>query len=170
MHKIIVIGCPGSGKTTLAKIVADTLSLPLVHLDSLFWKEGWEHISREEFDEKLSCELEKDRWIIDGNYSRTIKMRLDCADTVVFLDYPAYVCVWRVIKRLVSNYGKTRSDMGTDCPERFDYEFIKYVWNFNKTERKKLYEKLADVSGKQIIIIHNKKELENFLAKIGEEV
>lgn len=164
MHKIIVIGCPGSGKSTLSAIISQKLSLPLVHLDSLFWKSGWKESTQEEFDAKLMNELNKDCWVIDGNYNRTMNLRMRCADTVIYLDYPARICLWRVIKRVIKSYGKTRPDMGEECPERFDIEFMRYIAGFNKREKEKIIDKLKTVcENKKIIIIRNEKDRASFI-------
>ena len=132
--------------------------MPLIHLDRLFWRPGWVHCSREEFDTLLLKELEKESWIIDGNYSRTIEMRLKYADAVILFDYPSLLCLWRVIKRVMGSFGKVRADMGDGCPERFDFEFLKYVWNFKKTELPAVIEKLSGTHGAEIVIIKNKKD------------
>ena len=95
MKRIIVIGCPGSGKTTLSKALAEKLSLPLIHLDKIQWQGNWECIRREEFDNILIDEMKKPQWIIDGNYNRTIPMRLKHCDTVIYLDYPTHICFFR---------------------------------------------------------------------------
>ncbi len=170
MDRIIVIGCPGSGKSTLSKIMAKKLSLPLVHLDQLFWDSGWKEKSRKEFDALLLSELKKERWIIDGNYGRTLGMRLEKADTVVFLDYPRVVCVYRVLKRVITRYGESRSDMGKNCPERFDLSFLKYVWHFRKTTRPKLILALEKAEGKNMIVIQNEVERSAFLASLEESI
>ena len=163
MKKIIVIGSPGSGKSTLSKRLAKKYELPLVHLDRLFWKSGWMESSRDEFDAKLAQALEQDSWIIDGHYGRTLPMRLQKADTVIFLDYPKYICLLRVLKRVLKNFGGTRSDKGNDCPERFDTEFLRYVWNFQKNNRPKILALLSEAENKRIIVIHSNKELKHFL-------
>lgn len=158
MQKILIIGSPGSGKSTFSKILSQKLNIPLVHLDSLFWKAGWVESEREEFDTLLLSELQKDKWIIDGNYSRTMEMRLKYADTVIFFDYNRFLCLWRVIKRVVINYGKVRFDMPKGCPERFDWEFLKYVYNFNSKQRADIYKKLSTNSNVRVIIINNRKQ------------
>lgn len=167
MKRIMVIGSPGSGKSTLSKKLAKSFHLPLVHLDKLFWNEGWIESSKEEFDHRLRQILMQNDWIIDGNYSRTLSMRLERADTVIFLDYSKYICTCRVIKRVLKAYGTTRSDMGNGCPERFDLEFLKYVWNFRKNNRNKILGLLSGMKEKEIIVLHNKKELKHFLSEIS---
>lgn len=107
----MIIGCGGSGKSTLAKQLANKLNLPVIHLDMLFWQKNWVQISNEEFDFLLKEVLEKDSWILDGNYNRTIKQRIDKCDTVIYLDYSRLACLRGVMKRVISNYGKVRSDM-----------------------------------------------------------
>lgn len=168
MKKIMVIGSPGSGKSTFSRELAEITGLPLIHLDKLFWRPGWVHCSREEFDRLLTAELEKDRWIIDGNYSRTIELRLKYADTVIFFDYPRRVCLWRVIKRILGGRGNVRPDMGEGCPERLDFEFLKYVWNFNKTELPETLKKLEDKQNIEIIRIRNKQQFKELKVKIRE--
>ena len=132
MQKIIIIGSPGSGKSRLSKILGEKLNLPVIHLDQLFWKENWVRVSDEVFRERLICELEKDKWILDGNFAKTLKLRLKYSDHVVFMNYPSWLCVLRVLKRVITNKGKTRPDMTEGCPERLDIEFLKYVKNFKK--------------------------------------
>ena len=170
MKRIIVIGSPGSGKTTFSVKLSEILKLPLVHLDKLFWQEGWKERSKEEFDVLLDEALKEDQWIIDGNYSRTLTKRLERADTVVFFDLPPRICFFRVIKRVLKNRGKTRPDMGDGCPERFDREFLKYVLNFRKNNRDKLLNRLEECKEKRVIIIKNNAELKMLYDNIGTEV
>ena len=107
MRKVIVIGCPGAGKSTFARKLRNATNLPLYYLDMLWHKEDKTNISREEFDTKLKDVLKKDKWIIDGNYPRTLEMRLKECDTVFLLDYPLEVCLDGAKSRI----GKKREDM-----------------------------------------------------------
>ncbi|MGN1097650.1 MAG: AAA family ATPase, partial [Clostridia bacterium] len=157
-NRIMIIGSPGSGKSTLSFKLEKLLNIPAVHLDGLFWKSGWVEASREEFDTSLMAELEKPRWIIDGNYGRTIPLRLKYADAVIFLDCPTHVCLFRIIKRIITNYGKVRPDMGAGCPERFDFEFLRYVADFRKTQRAKLYGQLKNAEA-AVFVVRNKMDL-----------
>ena len=166
MDRILIVGSPGSGKTTLGRIMAEKLGLPLVHLDKLFWREGWVNVSREEFDALLTAELEKEKWIIDGNYSRTLGVRLCRADTVILLDYPRHVCLLRVLKRIMKNYGITRPDMGDGCPEKLDREFLSYVWSFRSKERPGIIEKLSTAKNVELITVRNKREYRELLSRL----
>ena len=163
MKRIMIIGCSGSGKTTLSKKLSERLSLPLVHLDKLYWTGHWETVDREEFNAMLLKELEKDRWIIDGNYNRSIPLRLKYCDTVIYLDFSRWTCLLGVISRVIKSYGKTRPDMGGDCPEKFDLNFIKFVWNFNKINRERYLELLRSAKDKRVIILSNRGECDSFL-------
>ena len=164
--RVIIIGCGGSGKSTLSRVLSEKTNLPVVHLDKLFWKEGWVNISREEFDNLLNEELKREEWIIDGNYDRTLKERLKKSDTVIYLDYPRMTCLLGVVKRVLSNYGKVRPDMAEGCPEKFDLDFIKWIWNFNKEHRDKFYKILKEESDKQIYIFRNRKECNEFVKNL----
>ena len=166
MNKIIVIGCPGSGKTTLSKLLAQKLNLPLIHLDKIQWLGDWVCIRGEDFDNILREEMKKPQWIIDGNYNRTIPMRLKQCDTVIYLDYPTYVCFFSALKRVIKNYGKVRDDMGGNCKERFDPAFFWFILNFARKNRKKYHKLLNEADGKKIIILKSRKEAENFLGSI----
>ena len=136
MERIMIIGCGGAGKSTLARVLGEKTGLPVVHLDQIWWATGnWEHISRESFDERMAEEMEKPRWIIDGNYNRTIQQRIARCDTVIYLDFSRFACLWSWIGRVLKNWGTTRQDMGPDCREWFDPEMAGWIWNFNKTHR-----------------------------------
>lgn len=106
-ERIMVIGCGGSGKSTLSRSLGELLNLPVVHLDRLYWRDGWRSVDDEEFDALLSEALSQGRWIIDGNFNRTIAMRLNRCDTVIYLDYARIVCMAGVIKRVLAYYGRT---------------------------------------------------------------
>ena len=167
MERIMIIGCGGSGKRTLAKILGQKTGLPVVHLDQIFWSPGnWQHLERSEFDERLIAEMEKPQWIIDGNYSRTLELRLQKCDTVIWLDYNRFVCIWGWLKRVIQNWGKSRPDMGPACNERLDMEFAKWLWTFNGKNRKKYNRILSQQPDRKIYIFKNRRQLKKFLKKL----
>jgi len=135
MKKILVIGAGGAGKTTFARQLGEILGIEVVHLDALYWRPGWIEPPKEEWATRVDGLLERDGWIIDGNYSGTLARRLEACDTVVFLDLPRSVCLWRVIKRLVMYRNTTRPDMADDCPEHLNLEFLMWIWNYPKRTR-----------------------------------
>ena len=164
MQRIIVIGNCGSGKSTLSVALGEKLGLPVVHLDKLWWYGSWQQRTREEFDELLDEELQKEKWIIDGNFSRTLPRRLEHCDTVIWLDLPVLVCLWGVTKRVLQNHGKSRPDMGGDCPERFDQrkiELYKAIIGFNR-RNKKNYEKLLADSGVKVYRLKSRRQIRAF--------
>ena len=163
MERIVIIGCPGSGKTRLARALGDKLGLTVVHLDRLWWKQGWENVTREEFDTRLENALKLDSWIIDGNYNRTMDVRLEKCDTIIYLDYSRWACLWGMLQRVLGNYGKNRSDMPDGCPERFDWEFVKFIWNFNENNRVINYTRIAKYKHAKAIVLKNRKETRAFL-------
>ena len=164
--RILIIGNSGSGKTTFARSLAEKTALPLVHLDRLFWRGNWESLPKEEFDPLLKAELEKEAWIIDGNFSRTLPMRLQYCDTVFYLDFPTVVCLWGITKRLFQYYNRTRPDMGGVCIERLDKEKIqlyKAVLGYNKRHRERYRLLLSEQTKAKVITFHSRKEVRDFL-------
>ncbi len=164
MQRILIIGCGGAGKSTLARQLGQKMNLPVVHLDKLFWKPGWEESSDEEIDEKIFRELEKPQWIMDGNFGRTLPRRLEYCDTVIWLDYPRLTCFLGVLKRVITTYGTVRPDMGEGCPERFDWDFLKWVWGFNRKNRKRFQTLLDGAPQVQTVRLKNRRQARRFFA------
>ncbi len=130
MRRIAILGCSGGGKSTLARALGDKLGLPVVHLDALHWLPGWVERDRGEFRTLLSEALAGDRWVVDGNYSNTSDLRLPRCDTIVVIDRPRWLCLWRVLWRWATHIGRTRADMGAGCPEKIDWAFIAFIWTY----------------------------------------
>ena len=168
MERIIIIGCGGAGKSTLARKLGEVLNLPVVHLDKLFWKPNWVEKSNEEFDALLAQELAKDRWIMDGNFNRTMPERMKRCDTIIYLDFSRFACLMGVLKRVITTYGKVRPDMGEGCPERIDLEFLKWVWNFNKNKRESYYKLLNEAENVETIVLKNRRAVNLFLKSLKQ--
>ncbi|MBP3479272.1 MAG: topology modulation protein [Oscillospiraceae bacterium] len=171
MERVLIIGNAGSGKTTFSRQLAAKYALPLVHLDKIYWCGNWEHLSRDAFDKRLQEELEKPRWIIDGNFNRTLPHRLQYCDTVFYFDFPAVTCLAGITKRILTNYGKTRADMGGSCTEYFDKQKItlyRNVLTFNKQHRKDYCDLLSTAENKRIIIFKNRRQVHRFLKHIDK--
>ena len=169
MSKVIGIeGESGSGKSTLARQLGEKLNLPVVHLDKLFWRSGWEHISREEFDILHREALMGEKWIMDGNFDRTIPRRIARCDTVIYLDFNRFACLMGVLKRIITTYGKVRPDMGEGCPERIDLEFLKWVWNFNKNKRESYYKLLNEAENVETIVLKIRRAVKLFLKSLKQ--
>jgi adenylate kinase family enzyme len=156
MKKIMLIGPGGSGKSTLAQELGKVLEIPVYHLDALHWKPGWIPTPDAEWGDLQKELIKKENWIIDGNYSRTIDIRLSEADTVIFFDYPRWITIYRVIKRRIIYHGRTRPDLKEGCPERISLEFLKWIWNYKRDRKPGIFGKLEKVAHKKVIIILRK--------------
>jgi adenylate kinase family enzyme len=143
MQRVLILGCSGAGKSTLSCRLARLTGLPRIEMDREFWRPGWVQTPREEWEPKLAALCEHPAWIMDGNYSHTLHLRLPRADTAIYLDYPRQLCLWRVFGRIAGDYGRVRNGMAEGCPERLDLEFLHYIWNFNDRSRPKILAALA---------------------------
>ena len=158
MKKIVVIGCPGAGKSTFARRLKEMTGLPLYYLDQIWHKADRTTVSKEEFDAKLREIIQQDSWIIDGNYLRTMECRLDACDTVFFLDYPLEICLEGAKARI----GTVREDMPWVETE-FDEEFRQWILDFPKDQIPVIYELLKKYeTEKEIIVFKSRDEAEKF--------
>lgn len=163
MKKVIIIGCPGAGKSTFARKLKDRTGLPLFYLDMIWHKADGTNISRDEFDEKLKGIIEKEQWILDGNYIRTLEMRLKECDTVFLLDYPLELC----LEGAASRIGKERPDMPWVEAE-FDQEFRQFIVDFPKDSLPKIYELLKKYEKeKELHIFRKREDAEEYLRTEG---
>ena len=162
-RRIMILGSPGSGKSTFARKLSQITQLPLIHLDKEFWKDGWIETPRQEWIKKQKQLILGDEWIIDGNYGGTMDIRLEKADTIICFKLSRTVCLLSYFKRVITNIGKVRADMPEGCPEKFDFEFMKYIWNFPKVSGKTNIDVIEKNKDKQIIVFKSRKESQQFL-------
>lgn len=161
-QKAIVIGSPGAGKSTFSRKLRDVTGLPLYYLDLLWHKPDKTNISKEEFDSKLKEILIKDKWIIDGNYNRTIEMRLKYCDTVFLLDYPVDICLLGAESRV----GIEREEMPW-CETELDSEFKRFIIDFPKENLPQIYELIEKHrEDKRVVIFKSREESEDYLKEI----
>lgn len=166
MERIMVIGCPGSGKSTFSREFHKITGIPLFHLDMMYWNADRTTVDKVIFRERLLDTLKKSEWIIDGNYGSTIELRLKECDTVIFLDYPLEVCLEGIKERR----GKVRTDMPwVEAEDEEDAEFIEFIKNYNSQSRPHVMELLDKYSHKKIIIFSNRDEANEFLKQIERE-
>lgn len=162
-NKIIVLGCPGSGKSTFSKKLHEVTQLPLIHLDNIWWKRDRSHISREEFDRKLGEILQGDKWIIDGNYSRTYEVRFKACDTVIFLDLSVEECMSGIKERV----GKKRSDIPW-TEQELDPELVKLVDNYDSDNRPVILSLMEEYSNKNRFIFQSRSAADEWLNKLKQ--
>ena len=161
MNKAIIIGCPGSGKSTFSRALHEKTKLPLYHLDMLYWNSDRTTVSKEVFRERLQSVLVLDKWIIDGNYGSTIEMRLKECNTVFFLDYPLEVCIDGVRQRK----GTVRTDMPWVETED-DEEFLQFIRDFEAQSKPKIIELLSKYKDKDVIIFKSREDADGYLKNL----
>ena len=135
MKRILVIGSPGAGKSTFSKQLAAKTGLPLIHLDDVYWKPGWVRPPKADWVQQVAQLIAADTWILDGNYTSTLKRRAALADEVIVLRYPRLLCLYRAITRAVFNRRPDRKDLGR---EPLDREFLSFIWQFPKLTQQQL--------------------------------
>ena len=168
MKKILVLGCCGAGKSTFSKKIHSILKLDLIHLDSHYHKPNWVEPEKEEWEKVLKQILNRENFIIDGTYIESLDERIKKSDTIIYLDYSLIKCFFRVIKRVLIDFGKKRSDMAPGCKEEFDLEFLWFVLTFNNKFRKEIRQKLNLIKDeKNVFVFKTDKQADKFLEQIS---
>lgn len=169
MKRIMVIGVSaGAGKSTFATRLGKALNIDVFHLDAFFWKPGWVEASMDEFTNAQKEIIHKQpSWIVEGNYTATFDIRAEKADTIIYLELPLRVCLYRVIKRWLTNLGHRRPDLGGECTERMEWAFIKFIIT-TYGPRKKAMKKRLDFyqEDKLVVRLKGKAVIEYFLREI----
>lgn len=162
MKKVIVIGCPGSGKSTFSRALHNKTGITLYHLDMMYWNEDKTVVEKSLFRQQLSEVIERDEWIIDGNYGSTMEMRISACDTVFFLDYPLEVCLDGIKQRR----GKPRSDIPWVETEE-DPEFIDFIKNFNAESKPGILALMEKYKrGRKIVIFKSRQEADGYIMNL----
>ena len=167
MKRVVVIGSPGSGKSTFSKKLGGKSGLPIIHLD--YYHLQSEHNYRSDTDSwnsRVAELIKPDKWIVDGNYGASFPMRFKAADTIVFFDIPRRICLYRILKRYFYYQNRKREEMPDNWEEKLDLEFLKYVWRFNKQSKPKILNHIKNYKNGNVLIFKKSKEAEDYLSSI----
>lgn len=159
--RVAVIGCPGGGKSTFSRALRDRVGLPLYHLDAIYWRDDRTHLSREEFYPLMREIIAREEWIMDGNYNATLEWRISACDLLIFLDYPAEVCLEGVRARR----GQKRSDMPW-VEERDDQEFLEFIRAFETESKPRILELIGKYPDKAVVTFRTREEAERYLGEL----
>lgn len=169
MERILVMGSSGSGTSTFAQRLSAITGIPIVSLDALYWNPGWMPSNAAEFDQRVTEAARQPRWIMDGNFtsSGAGDLRRSIADGVVWFDLSRRTCMTGVITRIATSYGRVRPEMAPGCPEKFDLEFFRYVWNYRRLQRPKLLQYFEGLRPDQALICFtNRAQADQYLTNL----
>ncbi|MBB4822785.1 adenylate kinase family enzyme [Sporosarcina luteola] len=169
MKRIMVIGVSaGVGKSTFARRLGKKLRIEVTHLDRLYWQPGWKETPTAQFVQAQEQIVQAEQWIIEGNYTSTFPIREPHADTIIYLELPLYVCLYRVLKRRIQFHGKTRNDLTEGCPEKIDWPFLRFILTTYRKRKKKMKERLDlyATEGKTVHYLHSSKQIEEYLENV----
>lgn len=164
MGKYLIIGSPGSGKTSLALKLSEKTKLPIYSLDQIFWKPGWQKVTQEEFISAIQQIRSLPPGIIEGCYPKIIELCLDMTEIVIYLDISRYKCINRMLFRTLTHLGRQRPNAPEGCLERFDKNFFKYIWNFRKNYELKIRQSIEQYKN-EVIILRSSKQITRFLSE-----
>jgi adenylate kinase family enzyme len=168
MRRVMIVGCPGAGKSTYARRLAEKLALPLVHLDFHYWRSGWTDPSPADWRVQAMTLAAAPEWIMEGNFHSTFDIRMPRADSQLWLDYSRRICLCRVLVRLAKDYGRSRPDLPEGCPEKFDLEFLRFVWNYPAKHRPHIPDGIARYgSHLRVTRFLRDRDADAFLALLG---
>lgn len=161
----MIIGSGGAGKSRLARELGALTGLPVIHLDREHWWPRWQPTPAGEWLPKVRELAARDRWILDGHYGSSLDIRMERADTIIFLDFSRWRCVGRVIRRWLAEQREGRPDMAPGCVERFDPAFLLWVWRFPAVNRPALLARLDRFrAGRRVLVLRSPAEVRRFLA------
>ncbi len=171
LRRVAIIGSGGAGKSTLARQIGAVTGLPVVHLDREHWQPGWVAPEPDAWAARVEQLAAGDAWVIDGNYGGTMGTRLARADTVVLVDLPRTVCVYRAVKRALRYRNRSRPDMAPGCEEKFDRAFLKWIWDYPATRRPAILARLREerAAGKRVVRLRNSAQVRRFVDSLAPE-
>lgn len=163
MQRVAVVGPGGAGKSTFARALGASTGLPVVHLDRSFWAPGWIECPRDEWRRRQSALLAGDRWIVDGNYGGTFDERFSRADTVIIVARSPLACVASAVGRSARHHGQPIQADG--CPERFQLEFYRWIWNYDRDSRPRLDAALARHGHLDVVELTSRRSIRQYLER-----
>ena len=171
MRRIIVVGCQGSGKTSLALKLGRKLGLPVVHLDVLYWRSGWKASDKASFRARVADAIADEGWVVDGSFSGlAFDLTLARADTLVVIDRPRWLCQWRILWRSIFDRAGTRLDLPEGCPEQFDWNLMREAWRYNADRRPVIEaERLKYGAEVSVVRLSSDRKIDDFLAGVESE-
>ncbi len=168
MKRVLVIGSGGAGKSTFSRRLGEVTGLEVIHLDSVFWRPNWERTPGDEWERKVEEMSRGDSWIMDGNFGGTRLARIKASDTVILLDVPRSICIYRVLKRMLRYRGTNRPDMAEGCNEKVDLEFLGWIWNYPSRGRRRVFEEMSAFPEKRFVVLRSTREIEAFLREAAD--
>ena len=167
MQRILIVGSPGAGKSTLSREVARRLDLPLIHLDRHYWRPGWVAADEARFRAEVAGIAARPAWVMDGNYGATLDLRLPRADLLVICDPPRLRCIVRVLRRHWAHGVTPRPDLPDGCPEQIDLEFLRYIWRFPRRSRPRILAAVAAAAAPPTVVrLRNRADVRRWLATL----
>jgi adenylate kinase family enzyme len=168
IRRVVILGCSGTGKSTLAQQLGRRLGLPVVHLDVLYWRPGWQEPDTTGFRQRTAAAIAGDAWISEGNYRETFDIRLPRADIVIILEAPRWLRLMRVMRRVIIS---TRGpDLPEGCPEHWDWKHLTVIWCFDRVTWPQIEAaRLAYGHYVPVIRLRSRREVTKFLASLRQD-
>jgi adenylate kinase family enzyme len=163
MVRILVLGSSGSGKSTFARRLGGKLGIDVIHLDAFYWQPNWIETPQDDWNRILIRLLEGDRWVMDGNYTGSLPLRLKYSDTVVFLDLGRILCLLRCVGRFLDFRGGNRPELARGCNEKIAADFLKWIWNYPKDVKPRVMEYLENYPDIKVIFLKSDEEISDFI-------
>ena len=164
IQRIMVVGCPGSGKSTFSQSLSKILDLPVIHLDSHFWSPGWVQTNPADWNRRVEELANQPRWVMDGNYSKSWPVRVPRAEAVIWLNMRFFRCISNVLRRWRAYSGTPRPDMAEGCPEKVDWRFLAFIADWHLKNRRRVLSRIAEIRPDlQPVVLKSFREMATFL-------